>query len=174
MGLVAVAAFVFGFIKTSAPLNQDRPMAFYVYDHSEVSTKITEETDPELFNKLCDSLANLTKINIASRLIQGGKLDEEPSQDIDQVYGEVSLDTIKFNHVVLEVVWDNKQQQIVNINGNHKVLEYYSCAFAVDETNPKILPLALSQSIPSSSSKVYHGSPLLVRGSTASLYALVK
>ena len=171
--LVCLSSFVLGFIKTSTPLNQDKPIAFYVYDHSEVSTKITSENNPELFEKLCESFSNLTKINIASRLIQGGKLDEEPSQDISQTFGELTLNVIKFNHLALEVVWETKQQQIVNINGNHKLLEYFSCVLSIDETAPKMLALGLSQTVPESSAS-YKGSPMLVRGSTADIYNLLK
>lgn len=172
--VIIITSFVLGFIKTSNKLNQTRPCAFYIYNHSTTSTEVTESSNSDLFNKLCDELDNITNITIANRLIQGGKLSEEPTQDISQTYGEVTLNLIKFEHIVIEVVFAEKQQQIVNIGGNSKMLEYYSLAFAIDDTNPKMNVMCLSLTPPANSHKVYNGSPMLVRSSTSGLFNAIR
>ena len=172
--VIVLTTFVLGFVKTATPLHLDEPIAFYIYDHSSVSTKITKEDNPEEFAKLVSNLNNLTNISLAARLIQGGKLNEEPGQDADGVFGEITVDLVKFNHLVIEVVWEQAQQQIVSISGNKKVLKFYSFAFWTDNTSPRIIPICLSQSTPSSTNKKYDGSPLTVRGSTAEIYKTAK
>jgi len=172
--VIIVASFVLGFVKTKSPLNQETPSKFYIYDNSAVAQTVTKESDPELFDKLCAELENLTNISVAARLIQGGSVNEQPSQDIDQNYGEITVDLVKHTSLVLEVVWENKQQQIVEINGDKKVLEYYSCAIVLDDTAPQLLPICLSQSTPSSVKREYKGSPMLVRGTTAGLFNVIK
>lgn len=172
--IIIIATFSLGFITTSTPLHIDEPSAFYIYNNDTTSTKITKENNPEVFQQLVNGLNNLTNINLATRLIQGGNINEQPSQDVKSEYGEITVNLIKIKHVVVEVVWENKQQQIVYINGNTKMLEFYSMAFAIEDTSTRIIPICLSQSLPNVTNKDYKGSPLLIRGSTAELYKATK
>ena len=172
--VIAITSFVLGFIKTDTKLNQTKPLAFYIYNHSTTSTQVTSESNNKLYEKLCSELENITTMTIANRLIQGGNLTEEPTQDISQTYGEVTLNLIKFEHIVIEVIFEEKQQQIVNVGGNHKMLEYYSLAFAIDETAPRLNVMCLSLTPSANQNKVYNGSPMLVRSTTSGLFNTIR
>lgn len=164
--VIVVTCIVLCFIKTDTPLTISTPSTFYLYNNSTTATQITENEDSEKFNRIYSSLKDMTSLNVFVRLAQGGKLDEKPSQDVDCEIGYYS-NQLKQENLCLEVVFDEIQRQIIQIDGNTKVLEYYSMLFVVEKSGTHTVAIYLNQN---SGNRVYTGLPMLVRANTTNLF----
>lgn len=166
--LIVVSCIVLCFIETNnKPLTfAGNPKTIYIYNHATQATQVNEEDNGEKFNRIFSNVKSMTSINIFTRFAQGGKIDELPSQDVDCEIGYYS-NALKQENLCIELVFDSVQQQLIQIDGNEKVLEYYSMLFVVKEGGAHTVAVYLNQN---TSNRVYTGLPMLVRADTSNLY----
>lgn len=154
--------------KKGEPLTVDAPNEFIVYNHKISGTKVSEANNSENFEKLKSAFANMTKLSIFKRLITGGKMNEQPSQDF---YGDYSyfVNDWKQDNVCLEIKFETKQHQLVSIDGNKKVLEFSSLMIVLKpETKIAAIYINTHDGTPNYSNK----HPLLVRADLTELYKI--
>lgn len=166
--LIVISCIVLCFIETNnEPLRfTSAPKTIYLYNHGTQATAVTEEDNSEKFNRIFANVKDMTSISIFTRFAQGGKIDELPSQDVDCEIGYYS-NALKQENLCIELVFDQVQQQLIQIDGNEKVVEYYSMLFVVNEGGAHVVAVYLNQN---TSNRVYTGLPMLVRADTTNLY----
>ena len=165
--VIVAVCVVLCFIPSSTPLNISTPAYFNIYNHSTAATQITKENNEAKFNLINSCLQDMTQMSVFSRVAQGGKLDEKPSQDEDYEIGYFSTQ-LKQENLCLEVVFSDLQRQIVEVDGNTKVLEFYRMIFVVNGEGAQVLPIYLNHN--AGNDNLYTGLPMLVRTNMVNLY----
>lgn len=152
------------FIKTDAPLNVTTPASYKIYKYATQADEVLS-TD-ERFDEITDAFLNITEMTIFNRIVQGGKLDELPSLDVDSKYGYFLKQT-KLDNVCLEVIFSATQSQIVSIDGNTRMIDYLRMIFVVSKSEPHIVAIYTSPTVDGSYSDSL---PIIVRADTTALY----
>lgn len=154
--------------KKGDPLTVDTPYKFIVYNHKISGTEATETNNTENYEKLKAAFVDMTNLSIFKRLVSGGKMNEQPSQDIEGDYSYF-VDAWKQDNICLEIKFDTKQHQLVSIDGNKKVLEFSSLMIVLKpETKVTAIYINTYEGTPDYSNK----HPLLLRADLNELYKI--
>lgn len=157
------------FVKTDTygeKLNLSAPEYFVVYDGSEAGTKIDSSNAD--FEKLSNAFLSMTNVSIFSRLVFAGVLDEDVSQEqITNISAGYYSSTMKHQNTCIEACYNEKQAQIVNIDGNTRVIEYYSLLFEISSSGTRRVYIYFDSD--NITNHTYNGLPLITTGNTETL-----
>lgn len=172
IGLIITTIITLACIKVDNGLGLDDPSKIIFYSKSTVGTQYSLEETPSKYNKANKLYKEMTNLSVIDYMITGKSLKLEPSQDVNQKY-DTWKDVNKSNNYCLELIFDEKQSIIVNVDGNTRVVEFYSLIMILQKSsNGKEAVMYFSTS--EGTSKNYSTSPILVNAKQNDLYKLAK
>ena len=134
IGIIVVTMVVLGCVHINNKLEIDTPTSYVVYLKSSAGKEYTEETHPSKYKKFNELLNNSTNLNVFDYMAKGLSLDAKASQDYSNQFVDWK-EANKAENVCLEMVFDKKQTMVVNVQGNTKVVEFYSLIMQVDSSS---------------------------------------
>lgn len=132
IGLIIVTLTTLGCIHINNALEIEEPSKIVYYVKSAVGVTRTEKESPKVFNTIKEKFNKSTNLSVFDYMAKGISLKSNPTQDYNNEFSPYSA-TLKENGVCLEFIYENKQSIVVEIDGNTKVVEFYS--FIVEVKN---------------------------------------
>lgn len=173
MSVIVVSCVVCCFIKIPSSFNfTAEPTSITVYDYSQSSTGKTvtkTNTNAEDYEKLFNEFKNLTNLSVFQRIISGANIYEKPSQDIKQE--KPTWPTVKGGNVTIELLFKEKQSQVVYVDGYSKQIDFLGLAMVVS-SNPFVHEVSLYYK--TTTSGTYASSPILIQMDTNELNKIIK
>lgn len=171
--LIVIMVVVFGCLRLNNGLEINDPDSFIVYSKSIVATgEYTSENAPKTYNKIKNLYRNMTNLTVFDYMFSNNNLNTKPTQDLDNEFKQWT-NVNKQSGYCVEFVYNNKQTVVVTVDGDTKVIEFYSLIMQIEE-NAGVQKIALYFSTSSGSSKTYSDNPIVVLGKQKNLFKYVK
>lgn len=173
MSLIVVGCVVCCFIKIPSSFEfTAEPTSITVYDYNQSSTGITTtktNTNSKDYERIFESFKQTTNLSVFQRIISGANIYEKASQDIKQE--KPTWSTVKGGNVTIELLFKEKQSQIVYVDGYSKQIDFYGLAMVVS-SSPFVHEVSLYYK--TTTSGTYTSSPILIQMDTNELNKLIK
>ena len=167
--IIIAVSLTLCFVKTDTygeKLRLSSPNYFVVYDGSEAGTKISSNSAD--YQALSSEFLKFTSVSIFSRLVFNGVLDEDVVQEqASNISAGYYTSAMKHQNTCLEACFEEKQTQIISIDGNTKVVEYYSLLFEISSSGTRNVYIYFDSD--NITNHTYTGLPLVVTGNTENL-----
>ena len=161
IGLLISTNFIF--IKSTVTTKNPESINIYKNSTSSLNSKSYKEKDSE-YKEIISKVSNLGNISIFDRLISGSSLDDKIIQSKDDEYSD-NITDIKKANVCIEYIFESKQDKIIFIDGNSKVINFNKLLFVIP-TNSGVNDIIIYYA----SDKGYESyNPLVMRGKSDSL-----
>ncbi len=163
--VIVVMVVIFGCLRINNGLEIHDPDSIIVYSKSIVASgEYTQSNAPKTYNKLQELYKNMTNLNIFDYMFSNNNINTKPTQDQENEFKQWT-NVNKQNGYCVEFVYadNNKQTVVVVVDGDTKVIEFYSLITQVEE-DKGVQKIALYFSNSTGSSKTYSDSPIVVIG----------
>lgn len=171
IGFIIITMVVLGCVHVNMELEVDEPKYFkyYVNSSSDGGEKNADDS-PKIYKNLNKLFKKSTSLSVFDYMSKGLSLKAKPTQDTENQFSPYATN-MKEENVCLEVVFENKQSLVVEIDGDTKVIDFYSLFMIVNESS-KAQEVALYFSTSSGSYKDYSSSkePIVIVAKTNKLY----
>ena len=133
--LVLTFILVINFVKVNIKIETSNPYQIYVYNKSTVAINSSgyKEGDDK-YDDVLNALSKTTSISIFKRLVNKTKLNEKIEIDMSGKISKYST-TMKQNHIVVEMIYDKKQDTVAYYDGNSRVVSYYAALYLIKPNN---------------------------------------
>lgn len=174
ISVIIITMVVLACIPVNFELGVDEPKYFkyYVNSSTDGGEKSSEES-PKIYNNLNKLFKKSTKLSVFDYMTKGLSLKAKPTQDTEKKFSPYTTN-MKEKNVCLEVVFENKQTVVVEIDGDTKVIEFYSLFMILNESS-RAHEVALYFSTSTGSYKDYSSStePIVIVAKTNKLFDYV-
>lgn len=163
--VIVVMVVIFGCLRINNGLEIHNPDSIIVYSKSIVASgEYTQSNAPKTYSKLQELYKNMTNLNIFDYMFSNNNINTKPTQDQDNEFKQWT-NVNKQNGYCVEFVYadNNKQTVVVVVDGDTKVIEFYSLIMQVEE-DKGVQKIALYFSNSTGSSKTYSDNPIVVIG----------
>ena len=86
MGVLIVTLVTLSLIRVDNGLNLDDPSKIILYPKTSAGTHYTEDETPGKFKQAKKLYEEMTNLSVLDYMLAGKSLNQEPSQDVDQIY----------------------------------------------------------------------------------------
>lgn len=169
LGLIFIAMIVLACIHVNDGLDIKKPDTYNVYVESRTALGgYTENDTPKVYSKIDKLYKEMTNLNLMDYMAKGMSFKSvNPGQNLDK--DDEFDESIKEKGICLELVFDEKQTIVVEIDGNTKVIEFYSIIMQV-ENQRKCREISVYFSTSTGSYKTYQSNAILIVGKQNKLY----
>lgn len=169
LGLIFIAMIVLACIHVNDGLEISKPDTYNVYINSRTATGgYTENDTPKVYSKIDKLYKEMTNLNLVDYMAKGMSFKSvKPGQNLEK--GDEFDESVKESGICLELVYEEKQTIVVEIDGNTKVIEFYSIIMQV-ENQRKCREISVYFSTSSGSYKTYQENAILIVGKQSKLY----
>ena len=161
-GLIVIMVVIFGCLKINNGLDINSPDSILVYKNSVVAEEYNNQETPKIYNELLNHYKNMTNLNMFDYMLSKNSVSTKPTQDLDNQF-KAWTNVNKQNGCCVEFLYNEKQTIIVTIDGDTKVIEFYSLIMQVSEKGG-VQNIALYFSTSVGTSKTYSDNPIVVIG----------
>ena len=173
IGVIIILSIVLVCVKTTTAFTCSAPSTINVYNHKTVSTSYTKTDTPVNYEKLWAEIKNIGKLSVLDRIVNKYEIDDKISQDIQGKNGkwDSEADTNnKKENIVIELEFEEKQSQIIYVDGDSKLIEYKKLIFVAPEDG-KSRELVVYFMI--SDGSAYSTNPFLIHGNCKNLIKVI-
>ena len=162
-------------IKTNPRLTFNNPTSICAYANSSVAVKNGKGEDEftassVTYDKILNEVKNMFNLSLLSRVWNGDTKNPIVSQDILNEYPACNSSLLSENYAIV-LNFSEKQRQIVEYNGDTKIVEYYGLTIVLSlNSGYQQIPLYFK----TSSSGSYQTNPMLVYGDATKLIEYIK
>ncbi|MBQ7466823.1 MAG: hypothetical protein IJS74_01990 [Clostridia bacterium] len=160
--LIVIMVVIFGCLKVNNGLSVNDPDSILVYSKSTIANEYTKTDTPKIYGELLNHYKEMTNMTVFDYMLSKNDINTKPTQDLENKYKEWT-NVNKQNGYCVEFLYNEKQTVIVSIDGDTKVIEFYSLIMQVSETSG-VQNIALYFSTTIGTSKTYSDSPIVVVG----------
>lgn len=176
LGAILIMLTTTCFIKTQPKFTYDNPTSVVVYAKSSVAIKNGKgesmfSKDSITYREVTNLVNQMYKISMFSHISHGNSIKPVVGQDISESYSSWSSSILTKNYAVA-FNFDEKQRQVVEYQGNTKVVEYFGFVIILNEEqqNYAELPIYFKTSTDGS----YTKAPMLVKAKSKDLIKYIQ
>lgn len=146
IGVVFTLMIVLGCIHVDNSFEIDEPSKIIYYVKSSVGVERTKSESPKVYENITEKFNKSIKLTVFDYMAKGLSLNAKPGQAGSTDYSSYTA-TLKENGVCVEYIFSDKQSIVVEVDGNTKVVEFYSFIMEVkDSSRAKEVALYFSTS----------------------------